>query len=175
VSRTSGGGSVLGSLGGFSGAYALTLLAYLGVQALAARILGTADYGLFILALTTASLVGRVGTLGMNRMVLRDTAVLREREARGHDVRESWVSSVKDVRIVTRYTLPAMAVVCGGAAAAWRWDSDPILGLAVALVVWGSGEQHLWAGVSRGLGATALSNLIEGNSGQSPAEWWALR
>lgn len=55
-------------------AYGLAILGYLVLSATAARVLGTADFGYYMLILSVTTVVGQLSLLGVHRSGLREAA-----------------------------------------------------------------------------------------------------
>lgn len=157
--RTSIGGSAIW----FGMPYGFALLSYLGVNAIAARLLGTAGFGMFFTAVTLTSFFGQLGLLGAHRSGLRDSARLRD-----SDDPERLTEQVRSIRAVTRFVLPLSASVAAvGSAFVLPVEGNDrwIAGVAVAALVVGSGFQRLWANYLRGFGYVKIAGLLEGRSG----------
>ena len=143
--------------------YAGAVLGSLGINAVAGRWLGPSDFGLFVAAITFASLLGQIALLGSHRAGLRELARLRVA------YRPEEMAVLRNcVRAVNLTTLPLAGVLAGcvtwvvvGPAA----DERFALAIAVALLVILSGQQQLWANYVRGLGHVRFAGLLEGRSG----------
>ena len=146
----------------FGISYAIAIIGYLMVNALAARLLGQ-TFGYFVIAITISTMLGQLGLAGVHRGGLREAARLRGGDLEGlRDLRRS-------VRAVSLVLLPAV----GAATAATtfmvlnlddsraRWS----IAVGVGLLVWLSGQQKLWANYLRGFGQVRLAGLLEGRSG----------
>ena len=68
--------SVARALVWFAAAYGLALVGYLVINAVSSRWLGTAEYGYFVIAVTTSFVIGQLGLLGAHRGGLREAAVM---------------------------------------------------------------------------------------------------
>lgn len=157
--RTSIGGSAIW----FGLPYGFALLSYLGVNAIAARLLGLSGYGIFFTTITLTSFFGQLGLLGAHRSGLRDSARLRD----SHD-QEVLSQQVRSIRAVTSFVLPISALAAATGAAfllpvdgVERW----VAAASVAGLVVGSGFQRLWANYLRGFGYVKIAGLLEGRSG----------
>lgn len=161
---TAGTTSVGGALVWFAASYAVAVLGFLGVSAVAGRWLGPDDLGFFMGALAATTLLAQVGLVGSHRSGLREVARLR-----AVDDPAAMAGLRNGVRAVCLTTLPA----AGALAAAGAWvlaAGQPVAdrcGLALAtgaLVVLG-GQQQLWANYVRGLGHIRFASVLEGRSG----------
>lgn len=155
------GDSLGGSIGWFSASYTLNVIGFLGLNALAARALGTAEFGGFVLIYTVAVVLGQVGLVGVHRTGVREVARLTRYDDRlAGDLRG-------DLTTISRTALPATAIVTGIAVAiVARAEVTPeLLGVATGVLVYLTGQQKLAAGYLRGLGHVRLSGLLEGRSG----------
>ncbi len=158
--------SIGGALGWFVASYGVALIGYLAVNAIAGRFLGPSLFGYFVLAMTTAAVVGQLALVGAHRSGLREAAKLRDREHTDQDVLELQ-RLVGGARAVTWLSLPAAAVICGAVATVLAGDlvEGLELGLALAVMVWLAGEQILLSQYLRGFGQVRLASLLEGRSG----------
>lgn len=160
--------SVSGALAWFVGSYGIALIGYLAVNAIAGRFLGPGLFGYFVLALTTAAIVGQLALIGVHRSGLREAAKLgdRDREKRVGDVVELQ-QLVGGARAVSWLSLPAASLVCGAVAVALVDDhSDGLkIGGALTVMVWLAGQQILVSQYLRGFGHVRLASLLEGRSG----------
>src|SRR5215213_9080829 len=73
--------SLHGSIAWFVGCYALTLAGYLGVNGIAGRTLGPADFGWFAIALSLTAFVGQTVLVGSHRAALRSAARIIDDDA----------------------------------------------------------------------------------------------
>ncbi len=158
--------SIGGALGWFVASYGVALIGYLVVNAIAGRFLGPGLFGYFVLALTTAAVVGQLSLVGVHRSGLREAAKLRNRERTQDDIVELQ-RLVGGARAVTWVSLPVAALVCGCVAAVLARDRTQGLqvGVALAVMVWLAGEQILLSQYLRGFGKVRLASLLEGRSG----------
>lgn len=158
--------SIGGALGWFVASYGVALLGYLAVNAIAGRFLGRDQFGYFVLAMTTAVVVGQLALIGVHRSGLREAAKLLDREHSAADT-VALQRLVGGARAVTWVSLPLAAVVCGAVAVAL--EDDTVRGLevggALAVMVWLAGEQILLSQYLRGFGRVRLASLLEGRSG----------
>jgi len=161
--------SVRGALLWFSGSYGVALVGYLLINAVAGRFLGRASFGYFILAATTATIVGQLGLVGAHRSGLREGAKLRDGLDRPGDAASTALLGelMAGVRAVSRVTLPAVALTCGLVAWFLARRQPDAAGLALVLVVmvWLAGQQMLWSHYLRGFGYVRLASLMDGRSG----------
>ncbi|WP_082564017.1 lipopolysaccharide biosynthesis protein [Nocardioides sp. Root151] len=156
--------SVSGAMVWFAVSYAGAVLGFLGVNAVAARWLGPADFGLFVAAIAATGLLGQIGLVGSHRSGLREVARLR-------DVDDPLAMGAlrNGVRAVNLTTLPALGLL--GGAATWVLASDEsattraLLAFTVVALVVLCGQQQLWANYVRGLGHVRFASLLEGRSG----------
>ena len=148
----------------FAGSYAVAVLGYLALNAVAARWLGTSDFGYFVVVLTVTGLVAQIGLVGVHRSGLREAARMR-----GDTDLETMAELRNGVRAVVLTTLPATGII--SAAVTWALTGEEDTGTRVALalsvgaLVVLSGHQKLWANYLRGFGYVRLSGMIEGRSG----------
>ncbi len=157
-----GGLSVGGAAVWFALAYGGAILGYLAVNAFAARLLDE-DFGYFVIAVTISTVLGQLGLMGVHRAGLREAARLDTDDADG--LRELR----RGVRAVSLVMLPATSVatgavtfaVNGGADTGTRWA----IAVGMAVLVWLSGQQKLYANYLRGFGKVRFASLLEGRSG----------
>jgi O-antigen/teichoic acid export membrane protein len=157
------GMSVARALFWFAAAYGLALVGYLVINAVSSRWLGTAEYGYFVIAVTTSLVIGQLGLLGAHRGGLRDAAVMGDT-----DDPERLARLRADVRVALLLTLPLAAAISGLVMSAISSDSTAtrvVAGVGFAALVWLGGVQKLWANLLRGLGAIRFASLLEGRSG----------
>ncbi len=154
------------SLGGaivwFAASYGGAILGYLAINAFAARLLGT-SFGYFVVAVTVSTLVGQLGLMGVHRGGLREAARMTAGDpAVLADLR-------RGVRAVSLTLLPATAVLTGGVTYAVVGDADTgtrwVIAVGMALLVYLSGQQKMWANYLRGFGQVRFASLLEGRSG----------
>lgn len=152
------------AMGWFVASYVGAILGYLGLNAIAGRWLGPADFGYFVTALTVTGLLGQLGLMGVHRSGLRETARLQEGSSP-----EALVTLRNGVRAINLTTLPLAGLLT--AAGTWfiAGDSPTTTRLALSagmgfLVVL-TGQQKLWANYLRGFGSVRLAGLLEGRSG----------
>jgi O-antigen/teichoic acid export membrane protein len=157
-----------GSLGNaiiwFGASYAATICGYLGLNAVAGRWLGPADFGQFVVVLTATGLLGQLGLVGVHRSGLRGAARLE-----GEDDRHALVRLRNGVRAVHLTTLPFVSAL--GVVGAWVLSAEettPVrltLSCSVGVLVLLTGQQKVWANYLRGFGHYRLASLVEGRSG----------
>ena len=157
-----------GSLGNaiiwFGASYAATICGYLGLNAVAGRWLGPADFGQFVVVLTATGLLGQLGLVGVHRSGLREAARLE-----GEDDRHALVRLRNGVRAVHLTTLPFVSAL--GVVGAWVLSAEettPVrltLSCSVGVLVLLTGQQKVWANYLRGFGHYRLASLVEGRSG----------
>ena|GEM_PF-1290214 len=155
--------SVLGALVWFAISYGVAIGGYLLLNASASRLLSPALFGYFVVAMTTATVVGQLGLMGVHRAGLREAAKLAE----GDD--EGLLLLRRGVRAVLVLALPVASVVSGGVAfvLADEYDTETrwLIALGMALMVMLGGQQKLWANYLRGFGDIRFASLLEGRSG----------
>jgi len=158
--------SIGGALGWFVASYGIALIGYLAVNAIAGRFLGPGLFGYFVLAMTTAVIVGQLALIGVHRSGLREAAKLRDRARTDGDILELQ-RLVGGARAVTWVSLPVAAVVCGAVAVALAHDGAEGMevGAALTVMVWLAGQQILLSQYLRGFGQVRLASLLEGRSG----------
>jgi O-antigen/teichoic acid export membrane protein len=148
----------------FVASYAVALLGYLGLNAVAGRWLGPGQFGYFVVVLTVTGLLGQVGLVGVHRSGLREAARLRNDESP-----EALARLRNGVRAIHLTTLPLTGLL--GAGGTWFVASgQPLptrLGLCcgVGLLIVLGGQQKMWANYLRGFGYVKLASLVEGRSG----------
>ncbi len=153
--------SLMGALAYFAPSYAVSIGANVVLNAAAARALGVADYGYFVLAFTATVLVGQFSLLGVHRSGLR--------EAARADSAEAVAALRQGVRAILLIPLPLASV----ATAAVMWvlrggDPDDLATAAVSgFLVFFAGYQKIAANFLRGLGHSRAATLITGRSGGS--------
>ncbi len=155
--------SVLRALVWFTAAYGLALVGYLVINAVSSRWLGTAEYGYFVIAVTTSLVIGQLGLLGAHRGGLREAAVMGDT-----DDPERLARLRSDVRVALLLTLPLAAAISGAVVSLMIGDTAAtriVAGAGFAGLVWLGGVQKLWANLLRGLGAIKFASLLEGRSG----------
>ena len=140
-------------------AYVLAILGYLVLAATAARLLGTADFGYYMLILSVTTVVGQLSLLGVHRSGLR--------EAARADDDETLRQLRRGVRSVMWVPLPLASVAT--AVVTWLWwgaaRDDLAIGLLTGSLVFAAGYQKISANFLRGLGHVKASSLITGRSG----------
>lgn len=155
--------SVARALSWFTAAYGLALVGYLVINAVSSRWLGTAEYGYFVIAVTTSLVVGQLGLLGAHRGGLREAAIMGDT-----DDPERLARLRSDVRVALLLTLPLAAAISGLVMSLITGDTTGtriVAGAGFAALVWLGGVQKLWANLLRGLGAIRFASLLEGRSG----------
>lgn len=154
--------SLLGGLVWFAASYGLAILGYLAANAIASRWLGLAEYGFFIIAITTSTVVGQLSLLGAHRGGLRDAAVMGEGDQdtlailRGAAAAATWIS----VPIASVAAGAVVFAVSGGST-----GSRLVMGAGFACLVAFGGLQKLAANYLRGFGDIRFASLLEGRSG----------
>ncbi len=148
----------------FAVSYAGAVLGYLGLNAVAGRWLGPAEFGYFVTALTVTGLLGQIGLVGVHRSGLREVARLRDQSDPA-----AMAALRNGLRAVSLTTLPLTALISG--VGAWLLAREEAtttragLAIGVALLVVLGGQQKLWANYLRGLGHVRFASLFEGRSG----------
>jgi O-antigen/teichoic acid export membrane protein len=154
-------------LGWFATSYGATLLGYFGLNSIASRMLGPAQFGYFAIALSATSFMGQIALVGANRSGLRDAARMQSNDPA---LLERLRGASRAVSVVT---LPTAGALSGSLTwflqpdAGW-WERAQICFCVGALVVL-SGQLKLWAGYLRGFGHIRLASLLEGRSGGAAA------
>jgi O-antigen/teichoic acid export membrane protein len=149
------------SLAWFLGSYGVAIVGYLIVNAVAARFLGSEDFGRFVITYTLSVSLGEAALVGVHRAGVREAA-------RVVDLNDPVIGRLRmDVRTITVLVLPLTGAV--SALAGWLLLGSGDGGLATAVafgcLVVLSGHQKLWAGYLRGFGQVAVAGLLEGRSG----------
>lgn len=147
----------------FVASYGVATLGYLGVSAIAGRLLGPETFGYFVIIVTVTTLIGQLGLFGVHRSGLREAARLAPEQT------DELANLRRGVRAVNFLALPVIAVGTGlvtilllsGHPPLHRW----LIGIATAAMVFLSGQQKLWSNYLRGFGAVRFANLLEGRSG----------
>ena len=155
--------SVTRALVWFAAAYGLALVGYVVINGVSSRWLGTAEYGYFVIAVTTSLVVGQMGLLGAHRGGLREAAVMGDTD---DPVRLAQLRA--DVRVALLLSLPLAAAGSGLVMSLITGDTTAtriVAGAGFAALVWLGGVQKLWANLLRGLGAIRFASLLEGRSG----------
>ncbi|QZY29798.1 lipopolysaccharide biosynthesis protein [Nocardioides coralli] len=152
---------MLGALVWFGTSYGVAVVGYLVGNAVASRWLGLSDYGYFVVALTSSTVVGQLGLLGAHRGGLRDAARLEADDLAGLAVLR------RGARAAALISLPAAALVAGLVLYLASGPDREALVLAVgfALLAVLGGLQKLWASYLRGFGRVRFASLLEGRSG----------
>lgn len=151
--------SLTRSLAFFVPSYFVAILAYLAFTIVAARVLGTSDFGYFVVLVTVTTLIGQVSLLGVHRSGLREAA-------RAEDP-EQLVALRRGLRAVLLIPLPLAAVLTAVAITLWRGaDLDGIATACLSgILVLLTGYRQANANFLRGLGHVHAANLITGRSG----------
>lgn len=143
----------------FVPSYLLAIVGYLALTFIAARVLGTSDFGYFLVVLTATTLIGQISLCGVHRAGLREAARAETPEAL-RDLR-------RGVRSVLLVPLPTASVATAAGAFLWApSDSDRLATAALSgALVFLSGYQKVGADFLRGLGHVRASSLLTGRSG----------
>jgi len=151
--------SLFRSLIYFVQSYLLAILGYLAVNVIAARILGTSDFGYFVALVTAANFVGQFGLLGVHRSGLREASYANAAETL-NDLR-------RGVRAVLLVPLPVVSAATAGAVLLWRGTASDGIATAVltGVLVFATGYQKVSANFLRGLGHVRAATLVTGRSG----------
>lgn len=151
--------SLIRSLAYFVPSYALAIIGYLGVNVVAARMLGPAGFGYLVVLMTAAGLVAQLALLGIHRAGLREAA-------RAEDP-ETLVALRRQFRAVLLVPLPVASALT--AVAVWLvhpgGGSAALTGALAGILVYQSGYQLLSANFLRGLGHIRTASLLSGRSG----------
>ncbi|MEO8329552.1 MAG: lipopolysaccharide biosynthesis protein [Candidatus Nanopelagicales bacterium] len=143
----------------FVPSYFLAIGGSLALNVAAARILGTADFGYFVIVVNTTILIGQFSLVGVHRSGLR--------EAARTDNVDKLVELRQGVRAVLLIPVPLAAVSTG--AVIWQWRGGGLGEIATAafsgLLVGLAAYQKLNANFLRGLGNVRAATLITGRSG----------
>jgi O-antigen/teichoic acid export membrane protein len=155
--------SVFGALVWFAVSYGVAIGGYLLLNASASRLLSPALFGYFVVAMTTATVVGQLGLMGVHRAGLREASRLAE----GDD--EGLLLLRRGVRAVLVLALPVASVISGAVAFALADGYDTstrwLMAIGMAFMVMLGGQQKLWANYLRGFGDVRFASLLEGRSG----------
>lgn len=151
--------SLATSLSYFVPSYLLAIAGYMASTVVAARMLGAADFGYYMVLLTATTLIGQVSLLGVHRAGLREAARARDPEALAR-LRHG-------VRAVLWIPLPITSVLTGVAVMAWRGATGGavLLAFSTALLVYESGYQVVSVNFARGMGHLRVASLLSGRSG----------
>lgn len=146
----------------FGGSYVVSVLGYLVVNAIAARLLGSKGFGQFVIIYTAGLAIVQLGMLGVHRAGLREAARIDSAD-------DPMLAQLRSgVRAVILVTLPLCGVIAG--LLSWLMLSgEPVeksvTALAVAGLVVGSGHQRVLANYLRGFGYIRFASLLQGGSG----------
>ena len=145
----------------FGGSYGVAIVAYLGLNAIASRLVGEDQFGYFLVVVTATTLLGQLGLAGVHRSGLREAARL------GHDDDDKLAELREGVRAVSLVALPLTSVA--SFLGAWVMlagtpDAPAVAALTAVLVLL-TGQQKLLANYLRGFGHAKLSGMLEGRSG----------
>ncbi len=151
--------SLFGSLMYFVPSYFLSIGSFLGLNIVAARMLGTSDFGYFAVLVNLTTLVGQLALMGVHRAGLREAASADSLETLGHLRR--------GVRAVLLIPLPIAAAATAGGILLWRGsDARGIATAALSgLLVFFAGYQKVSANFLRGLGHVRAASMLTGRSG----------
>lgn len=162
TTRTGSGTSVLHALAWFAASYGLAMLGYLGSNAIASRWLGVATYGYFVAAMTSSTVIGQLGLVGVHRGGLREAA-------RTDGERTATLVLLRGgARAAGLVTLPIAALVSAAVVYVTVAGDRSVRGwsaLGFAVLVMLGGLQKLWANYLRGLSQVRFASLLEGRSG----------
>ena len=155
--------SLSGAIVWFGASYGVALVGYLGINAIASRILGPSEFGYFVIAVSLTTVIGQMGLIGTHRAGLRDAARL---EAGDRVLIQGLRRGMRGVSLVT---LPVTGLLSAAAtwffASGYSFHSRIALSAGVLLLVVFGGQQKLWANYLRGFGHIRLASLLEGRSG----------
>ncbi len=143
----------------FVPSYAVAVIAYLTFTVVSARLLGTSDYGYFVVLVAMTTLVGQLSLLGVHRSGLREAARAKDDD--------QLAELRRGLRAVLLIPLPAAAILTAVVVAGWRGTNPDGLVTAClsgALVLL-TGYHRASANFLRGLGHTRAATLITGRSG----------
>lgn len=154
--------SLVQAIAWFASSYWVAIGGYLALYAVAARLLGTAELGEFVIYLTATSVIGQLGLLGAHRAGLREAARTSREDVDG-------LGQLRGgVRAVSVLSLPACSIVTGAVVLALvdgSFVDRAVVAASVGALVYLSGQQKLVANYLRGLGYVRLSGMIQGRSG----------
>lgn len=139
----------------------MAIVAYLGLNAVASRLVGEDQFGYFLVVITATTLLGQLGLAGVHRSGLREAARL------GHDDDDKLAELREGVRAVSLVALPLTSVVSffgAWAMLAGTPDAPLVAALTAALVLL-TGQQKLLANYLRGFGHLRFAGMLEGRSG----------
>lgn len=147
------------SLAWFVPSYGLAILGYLGLNVIAARVLGSGSFGYYAVLVTVATLLGQVSLLGVHRAGLREAA-------RADDA-ATLAGLRRGLRAVLRVPLPLTSLVTGAVLVAVTGPDREglVLGALTAVLVYESGYQIAATNFLRGLGRVREASLLSGRSG----------
>jgi O-antigen/teichoic acid export membrane protein len=155
--------SVLSALVWFAISYGVAIGGYLLLNASASRLLSPDLFGYFVVAMTTSTVVGQLGLMGVHRAGLREAARLAE------DDDEGLLLLRRGVRAVLVLALPVAGLASGAAAYALAdGHSTPtrlLIAAGMTFMVMLGAQQKLWANYLRGFGDVRFASLLEGRSG----------
>ncbi len=152
--------SLFRSLVYFVQSYLLAIVGYLAVSVLAARILGTSQFGYYVALVTAANFIGQFALMGVHRSGLREASRANSSEALN--------GLRRGVRAVLLVPLPAASLATAAGVLLIQGDIKPG-GIATAaltgVLVFATGYQKVSANFLRGLGHLRAATLVTGRSG----------
>lgn len=153
--------SLLRSLMYFIPSYIVAIFGYLGVNIIAARMLGPAQFGYLVVLMTVAGFVGQFSLMGVHRAGLREAARAEDAKTLA-DLR-------RGVRAVLVVPLPMASVLTALVVGFIGPAGEPAILLAVlsGVLVYESGYQLVSVNFLRGLGHLRAASLLSGRSGGS--------
>jgi len=150
----------------FVASYAVTIVAYLGLNYVASRLTTPEHFGRFLVILTATNLIGQLGLVGVHRSGLREAARLDPGTEEGRRALGDLRAGVLAVSLIP---LPLVSAATG--LVAWLLGGHRTTAEAVAeavltaLMVYLGAQQKVVASYLRGLGHTRFAGLLEGRSG----------
>jgi O-antigen/teichoic acid export membrane protein len=151
--------SLMRSLVYFVPSYALAILGYLALNIVAARMLGAASFGYYVVLVTVTTFIGQFSLLGVHRAGLR--------EAARADDPDTLAKLRRGVQAVLRIPLPITSVITGAVVLVWLGGgvSAVVIGILTAVLVYESGYGIVTTNFLRGLGHLRAASLLAGRSG----------
>ena len=151
--------SLFRSLVYFVQSYLLAIVGYLAVSVLAARILGTSQFGYYIALVTAANFIGQFALMGVHRSGLREASKANSSEALN--------GLRRGVRAVLLVPLPAASLATAGVVLVYGGNDAESIATATltGMLVFAAGYQKVSANFLRGLGHLRAATLVTGRSG----------
>jgi O-antigen/teichoic acid export membrane protein len=145
------------------GGYAISLVGYLAVNIMSARLLGAGVYGSFLVVTTVAFVVGQLALFGAHRAGLREVARLDRADRAG------LAAIGREGAAIVCLAVPAVAAASAllyiAVSGAGLDGNRVLLGIELGLLICVNALQKLGANYLRGLGRLAAASFVDGSSG----------